>query len=122
MRIYRVEHNGTRLGPWKWHTVKRNDCFFKTNGSSLPAMHGRWAQKQGMMPDVDRKFLRLGVRTLAQLLMWFDREDRKVLAGKGFVVRVYEVSELVMSDDYQVLVYIPARKRPIATHSLEDVA
>lgn len=119
MRIYRIEHKRTRLGPWRYATEKGG--WFDCQGSDLPCMHGLHAHEYGKAKGIDKKYLRLGTRTLSQLFQWFSEADLTKLAVKDFVLRVYNVPETILEDDYQVLVHIPARKRPIITHSLLDV-
>lgn len=120
MRVYRVEHKETHLGPWRHYDVK-GDSFY-AYGNHLPPMHGRYAHKAGKAKDIPKAHLRLGMRTLSQFFRWFNDVDCQRLATMGFVLRVYSVRTIILKDEYQVLVHIPDHKKPVATFSLLEIS
>lgn len=104
MRIYRVEHPKTRKGPWQHqHRIDHMPRFFP-----LPALVISESEK-------------CACRSIIQLVKWFGGYDRKRLHKLGYVLRVYEVSEVTRQDGYQVAIRIRPYQRAIATHSLLDV-
>lgn len=110
MRVYRVEHKKSRVGPWHHNNHVANNVMPRYNG--LPAMctYG------------DDTTIKSVTRSITQLIQWFNDAIRAALDELGFVLRVYEVPELLREDQYQGLAQIKKYQRPVATLSLLDVS
>lgn len=64
-----------------------------------------------------------GFLTLKDLLNWFDEEDRKTMKNSEFeeyVVRRFEVSELLWMDDTGQCVFNKNQARPLERMSIEE--
>lgn len=118
MRIYRVEHKSSTIGPFNHSNTYETLFGYGHPARSLPVLKASHAGKYDW--DLAR-YYRTGCRTLAQLIRWFPEDTRKALHGRGFILRVYDVKKILAQDDSQVVAHLPKGKRPVARLSLLDV-
>lgn len=88
---YRIEHSGTRKGPWSHRDWLYGDY-------DLTLYRGHPCPQDMPIPSDDGIHTRpdgyrCAFRTLKLLAYWFRRRNRRILARNGFVLSVYEFPE-----------------------------
>lgn len=118
MKVYRMEDRYGN-GPWGARTAGRRDF----RGNTLPTpMDDNIAN----LPESPGRNIRCGVKSPADLRLWFDREDRAVLKHAGAKIAVYEApDDAVWIGGHQV-VFDREKSQRVAEHcplvALKEIA
>ena len=123
MKVYRVEHYRTRIGPYRhWGRLRlkidkahgygeRDRDTHPTPSEELGDAFWKW---RGSKLYKDKPF-KCGFSSTPQLKLWFKGWLKK-LHNNGFVIRVYEAEDYLKGE--KQVVFNHYRKRPVKGFSL----
>jgi hypothetical protein len=115
MLIYRVEHATLKLGPYR--QSKFMDCVMHNYHTPR---YGRGVSTRWLFGMTNRRAYKFGFKSLACLLLWFEGSI-ETLHENGFCIRSYYVPKKYVVEDYNQLIYLIIKARPVERLNLLEM-